>query len=234
MGRMRKGPVIGAWLNGLQTHEKISLTIFYSCTEIYEMFLEDVGALVTLQSFTKFLNKFANEIHTNIKKRERRTRNHKEIFYIILKSSTSDPYLDSCRNDRQIRYRKRHSNNIKPLLSITNANPALSHPTEPTTHPTEPTTGPISSPTAALQFSTIGDHTSSYRTSVTEPTTFPMITPTMSVAPTAYHNPSYPFTTTYHHPVSHAYSYNILYNPNPFAMPMLPHASMRLSTSWMI
>ena len=72
MGRMRKGPVIGAWLNGLQTHEKISLSIFYSCTEIYEMFLEDVGALVSLQGFTQFLNKFADEnTHKHQKKRKK-------------------------------------------------------------------------------------------------------------------------------------------------------------------
>ena len=105
MGRARKAPIIQAWLDYIPNHGILNTGVFYNSIELYKIFLTDIGSLVSMNGFTKFLNKVANDTgYPNFKRREKRSRNSKEIFYIYSKNDS----VNSCNNDRQTRYRKRY------------------------------------------------------------------------------------------------------------------------------
>ena len=136
MGQARKAPIIQAWLDYIPNHGILNTGVFYNSIELYNIFLTDIGSLVTMNGFTKFLNKVANDTgYPNFKRREKRSRNSKEIFYIYSKNDS----VNSCNNDRQTRYRKRYPMLLSPPIAKSTSIPMV----YPQQIPQQPTPQPI-------------------------------------------------------------------------------------------
>ena len=66
MGPIRKAPIKARWISHLTERRNFQIRKFYSVDELYTLFVQDIGHLVTIDGFVKVINKMARDECTYI------------------------------------------------------------------------------------------------------------------------------------------------------------------------
>ena len=149
MGPIQKAPIIAKWISGLTERRNFQIRKFYSVGELYTIFVQDIGHLVTIDGFVKVINKMARDeyAYPNFKIREKQTIRKREYSYIFIK----DNDIDICsirRNTKRncnfdiihTRATKQTRSSIPQTSSKSSISPA------PIPQPTTPAPAPVPQP----------------------------------------------------------------------------------------
>ena len=114
MGQIRKLPIILKWIKMIQNDATVKKREFYSNEILYELFLDHTRGLVLLEGFTKIINKIArDEGIPFFRMREKRSKDIKEIYYLILDYSDTDS-SDLNLDNTKINGKKRKNAKVAP------------------------------------------------------------------------------------------------------------------------